>query len=89
MFLQELQQLIDSLIDEGHVDDVSDTVTLSFAQHLLKLVLAKHAWLNETVQGVPEGVDGAATPKTTGMTIDEFEFIKLISRGAFGRYVVR
>jgi len=72
------------------------TITLTYTRRILKLVAEKVQLLNESVQQKPPLVgdideSGTSTPRSApGMSIDEFEIIKPISRGAFGRvYLAR
>lgn len=70
-------------------------VVMTFARRIVKLIRLKVAVLNVPLPGRPSDngsvSSGGSTPRSApGMSIDEFEIIKPISRGAFGRvYLAR
>ncbi|KAL4857228.1 putative serine/threonine protein kinase 1 [Chlorella vulgaris] len=64
----------------------------AYAQHVLRLVRRKLAELRTLVPGrMSDAESGASTPRAAGsMSIDDYEILKPISRGAFGRvYLAR
>lgn len=96
----ELEEMADPLYGARHLS----TITITYARRMVRLAEEKVGLLSfrnfdggrpgDSTQPMLVDESGASTPRSAqpqqGMTIEEFDIIKPISRGAFGRvYLAR
>ncbi|GAB4819084.1 hypothetical protein N2152v2_006130 [Parachlorella kessleri] len=90
---EDLAGIVQALLDQGESPRTGvDPETEAFALRVRQLVQRKLSELQSTLPGGLSDVgSGSSTPHaTSSMSIDDFEIIKPISRGAFGRvYLAR